>query len=431
MHLARARVAQHLHDLARRVAADDRVVHDDEPLAGHDLWQRVELHPQAVLAQLLAGLDERARDVAVLDEAVVLGQPALTRVPAGRGVAGVRHRDHEVRVDRRLACEERAHPAARDLQHLPAQPRVRPREVDVLEHAQRVALALDGHARLEPAGGQRDHLARLHVAQEAGADDVERAGLGGDAVAIAQHAERERPEAGGVAEGDDAVLRHDDRRVGALGPAHHVGDGVLDPIGLVRREQRGDDLGVRRRAERDAGGAQLGVQLDRVDEVAVVRERDLAAVGAPDGLGVLPRVGAGRRVADVADRHVAAQRAQLLLVEHLVDEALVAHRHDVAALGYGDACGLLAPVLQRVQGEVGETGDIRPRGLDTEHAALVARSVTEVEHGTPQDSDGIGGARASVRALRLAFPARTADDRAQSDHKRMEAPPCREQYGCC
>ena len=59
--LARARVAQHLHDLARRVAAHDRVVDDDQALAADDLGQRVELHPQAVLAQLLAGLDERPR----------------------------------------------------------------------------------------------------------------------------------------------------------------------------------------------------------------------------------------------------------------------------------------------------------------------------------------------------------------------------------
>ena len=54
VHLGGAGVAQHLHDLARRVAAHDRVVDDDEPLAGHDLGQRVELQPQAVLAQLLA-----------------------------------------------------------------------------------------------------------------------------------------------------------------------------------------------------------------------------------------------------------------------------------------------------------------------------------------------------------------------------------------
>ena len=122
------------------------------------------------------------------------------------------------------------------------------------------------------------------------------------------------------------------------------------------------------------------VQLDGVDEVAVVGERDLAPVGAPDGLRVLPRVRARGRVAHVADGHVAAQRAQLLLVEDLVDEALVAHRHDVAALGRGDARRLLPAVLQGVEGEVGEAGDIRARGVDAEDAALVARSVAELEH---------------------------------------------------
>ena len=81
------------------------------------------------------------------------------------------------------------------------------------------------------------------------------------------------------------------------------------------------------------------------------------------------------------DRHVAVQRAQLLLVEDLADQALVAHGHDVAALGDGDARGLLPTVLEGVEGEVGETGDIRALGVDAEDAALVARSVAELVHG--------------------------------------------------
>ena len=81
-----AGVAQHPDDLAGRVAADDRVVDDDEPLARDDLRQRVELHPQAVLAQLLARLDEGAGHVAVLDQAVVLRDAprrARSRRPPG------------------------------------------------------------------------------------------------------------------------------------------------------------------------------------------------------------------------------------------------------------------------------------------------------------------------------------------------------------
>ena len=129
----------------------------------------------------------------------------------------------------------------------------------------------------------------------------------------------------------------------------------------------------------DALLAQLLVQLDDVDEVAVVAERDLAPVGAVDRLRVLPRVGAGRAVADVADRHVALQRAQLLLVEDLVDEALVAHGHDVAALRRGDAGRLLAAVLERVEREVREPRDLAAGGDDAEDAALIARAIAVFE----------------------------------------------------
>ena len=66
--------------------------------------------------------------------------------------------------------------------------------------------------------------------------------------------------------------------------------------------------------------AKLVVELDRVGEVAVVGERDLAPVVAPDRLRVLPRSAAGGRVADMADRHVAVERPQLLLVEDLGDK---------------------------------------------------------------------------------------------------------------
>src|SRR5438094_1209282 len=151
VYLRRAGVAQHADDLARRVAAPDRVVDDDEPLAADDLGKRVELQPQAVLAQLLAGLDERPRDVAVLDEAVVLRQPGRPRHAARRRVAGVGHRDDEVGVDRRLAPQDLAHPPARGLQDVAAHPRVGPREVDVLEDAERLALALDDLPRGAPA----------------------------------------------------------------------------------------------------------------------------------------------------------------------------------------------------------------------------------------------------------------------------------------
>ena len=149
--------------------------------------------------------------------------------------------------------------------------------------------------------------------------------------------------------------------------------------------QRGDDLRVRRRGERDAALGQLGVQLDGVDQVAVVGERELAlgAVGALralHGLGVLPGVGAGRRIPHMADRQVAGERAQIVLGEDLVDEAELAAGHDLpAVVGRGDAGRLLSAVLECVEREVRETRDVVPGRVHAEHAAFVPRSIAVIE----------------------------------------------------
>ena len=289
------------------------------------------------------------------------------------------HRDHHVGLGGRLAPEDLAHLAARHLGAVALEDRVGAREVDVLEDAERLALRLHELTGLDPALAQRHHLARQHLAEQLGADDVERAALGGHAVAVPQHAERQRPQPRAVAEGHHGVLGHHHGGEGPVQPRHHLGEGVLDALRRVGGEQRGDDLRVGGAAELDAGIGELGVQLDRVDQVAVVRERHLTAIRAPHRLGVLPRRRPRRRVAHVAHRELPAQGAELLLVEHLRHEAEVAHGHDVTLVRGGDARRLLTPVLKREQREVCEPGDVGIRRVHAEDAALVAGTVPIVE----------------------------------------------------
>src|SRR3712207_7087280 len=59
----------------------------------------------------------------VLDQPVVLRQAARAREAARRRIAGVGHRDDQVRLGRRLARQDLAHPPTRDLQHLAAEDR--------------------------------------------------------------------------------------------------------------------------------------------------------------------------------------------------------------------------------------------------------------------------------------------------------------------
>ncbi len=120
---------------------------------------------------------------------------------------------------------------------------------------------------------------------------------------------------------------------------------------------------------------QLVPQLDRVGQVAVVGECQLATVVAPDRLRVLPGAAAGGRVANVADRHVALQGPQLLLVKDLRDQPRVAQGGDVASLTGRDPGRLLAAVLQRIEAEVGESGDVVPWREHAKDAALIARSI--------------------------------------------------------
>src|SRR5439155_12753304 len=112
VHLARAGFAQQPDDLPGRVATNDRVVDDHEPLAVDRALQRVELEPDAELADRLRRLDERASDVAVLYDAFPVGDTRRLR-EAGRGDrAGVGDPDRQVGVGRRLPREVAPHPGA-------------------------------------------------------------------------------------------------------------------------------------------------------------------------------------------------------------------------------------------------------------------------------------------------------------------------------
>ena len=149
VHLGRAGVADQLDERPGRRAAHERVVDHHDPLAGEVLAEGVELEGHAAVADLLRRLDERAADVAVLDQPVVERHAARPGVADGRRDRGVRHRDHDVGVDRRLGGQLGAEPLA-DVVHVAAVPhRVGPGEVDELERA----AGLARRRRRAPGGG--------------------------------------------------------------------------------------------------------------------------------------------------------------------------------------------------------------------------------------------------------------------------------------
>src|SRR5262249_45336889 len=163
VHLAGPGVAQHPDDLARGRAADDRVVDQDDPLALHDLADRIQLDLDSEVPDGLLGLDERAADVVIADEAQRERDAGLLRV-AERGVhARSGHGNHDVRLGRVLPGQPAPEPLPRGGDAPAEDHRVRPGEVDVLEDAgsrdrKREAVRRDALAR------QPHDLARLDVA---------------------------------------------------------------------------------------------------------------------------------------------------------------------------------------------------------------------------------------------------------------------------
>ena len=89
-----------------------------------------------------------------------------------------------------------------------------------------------------------------------------------------------------------------------------------------------------------------------------------------------PDRGPGGRVPAMTHRDVAAERGQGGLVEYLGDQPHLLVHHDAAAVADRDARGLLPPVLQRVQAEVGELGHILvgAQTPNTPHASRGGRS---------------------------------------------------------
>ena len=169
-----------------------------------------------------------------------------------------------------------------------------------------------------------------------------------------------------------------------------IGGGVADERVVTRRQapalgdeihECGDNGGIRRGPAAAlsgevlaGGGAHRRHELAGVGEVTVVGQgQGGAGDGAEHGLSVLPGGGPGGGVADVPDGEVPRQGGQGAVVEDLGDQAEVLVDQDVGAVGGGDAGGLLAAVLEGVEPEVGQAGDLLAGGPYAEDATLLGR----------------------------------------------------------
>ena len=109
----------------------------------------------------------------------------------------------------------------------------------------------------------------LDLADDGGADRLQRRGLGGDDPAALEAAERERTHAPGVAGGIQRLLVHEDEGERAPQLGQQLEGGLLGRAVLVGREQRRD--------ERRVGGVAAGQLAGDAAAAEVLVDEGLAA----------------------------------------------------------------------------------------------------------------------------------------------------------
>ena len=254
---------------------------------------------------------------------------------------------------------------------------IRPREIDIFEDAEARFLRLERESALDALGGDDHHLAGLQVAHEARADDVERAGLGGEDPGAVEIAEHQRPDAERV-----AARRSSSSTVSATSEKAPS----TWRIASMKRALMSRSLLVAMRCRM--------VSVSEVDEkiapcfcsarctvMALVMlplwamARPPSASSAKKRLHVAQAGAAGGGVARMADGAGAGQPVDDgRLGEGVADQADMALDVELRAVIGDDAGRFLAAVLQRVQAERDDRRGVLP-AENAEHAAFVVEMV--------------------------------------------------------
>src|SRR5437899_2079901 len=268
-------LANHAHDFAAGGAADDGIVHEHDALTFNEAPHGIELELHAEIADRLRGLDERAADVMIADQAHAEGNLGFEGVADGGGNAGIGHGHDDIGFDGMLAREEAAEHLAALVHGTAEDDAVRAGEVNVLENALLVLLfgrEVDG---LNAAFGDAHHFTGRDLADVLGVEKVERAGFGGDqpgheATRRREFAENERAEPTRLQSGGECAGGKNEKRIRPLDLIQGIANGAGKIESLRAREEMDDDFGVAVGLNDGAAVLEFSTPLRGVGEIAVV-----------------------------------------------------------------------------------------------------------------------------------------------------------------
>jgi hypothetical protein len=182
----------------------------------------------------------------------------------------------------------------------------------------------------------------------------------------------------GIANTDHFVFGHDDQRIGALDAADGLNEIVVLAAEKRLGEQHEDNLAIHRGLKRDSLRLQFIAKLGGIGEIAVVRDRDLAALAVDRQRLGITNVGRTRGgIARMTDCHRSNQVMQHVPAKNLRDQAHAMVLVKITAIARDDAGALLAPMLQGVKPVVGQFRGIRVPE-NAEDTAVMLRVVLHV-----------------------------------------------------
>ncbi len=249
-------------------------------------------------------------------------------------------------------------------------------EIDVLHRAHLAPLILRVVVGAYAVAVDRDDLPRGDVADELRAHDVERAGLAAHDPAVVQPPERQGTQPVFVAAGVNAVGSHYDEGESTLDHVQRLLDGVdAQRFRRALLYQMSENLAVRSGMKQTAFLFEETSELVRVDDVAVMRQREVARVVVEnERLHVVYSPAARRGVSHVADGRRAGERFEFLFGENLAHQPQPLYMVQLSVVEGRYSAALLPAVLQVVQPVICERRGVG-HSENAEHSALLVQFV--------------------------------------------------------
>ncbi len=212
----------------------------------------IQLQLHSEVAHALPRLDERPSHIVITDQPEAKRNAALGRVTHGRGHAGVRHRNHDVGIDRSFARQLPSQFFAALLHRTPEHQAVRTREIHVLEDAARLRQRGSIKARRNPLRTDDDQFSRLHIAlvSRRRSDRTRRSRKRTRwcpcllAALRRNPSHRQRPKAARIARRKDPVRTDHHQRERAFHAAQRIGHRFGQRLLFRQRDQMHDHFGI-------------------------------------------------------------------------------------------------------------------------------------------------------------------------------------------